>query len=1015
MKIVYSKIYRTLAPFAISVALGSSMLQCTSNHQTSNLSSLDSALSSFELPKGFKIEIVAAEPLLGDPVDMEIDEYGRMYVVEMPGYPLDKSGTGKVKVLSDGNGDGRMDSAIVFADNLVLPNSVMRWKKGILVTDAPYVLYFEDTNGDNKADVRDTVLTGFALSNPQHNLNSPLLGIDNWIYLAHEGAVSTDTYEKEFGDRGGEIYYTKRAKSPRLGINANGRSVRFKPDDLKLEETSGHTQFGHTFDQWGHHFLVGNANHIYQEVIAAAYLERNKQLLVSDATNSISDHGEAAEVFPITQNPQHQLLTDVGVITSACGLTAYLGGAFPAPYDEQVTFVAEPVSNLVHVDKIQPSGATFVASRVIEHNEFLASRDARFRPVNLYIGPDGALYVVDYYRQIIEHPEWMGEEVIKSGKLYNDSDRGRIYRISPVDMPKASWTSGIDLGKTSSAGLVKHLSDKNVWWRMNAQRLLVDRRDASIANALRAAASQAASPVGRLHALWTLEGMKSLTPEVIAHALKDSEAGVRENAIRLAELQLPQQSSLLSPLFTLASDPDEKVRYQLLCTIGSVTTPGAAEVRKQILFHDLKDPWVQVAALSAREGSAAALLNEVLVKGQAQPDDYRSLVQRLAALVGSGNDITARRRLILAATKISKTTPADATFQAAVLNGMAMGVDDDDSFFLLTADESHALAATVFNHPSTDVGKAALRVLRYTSIPGDAFFREQTERANAIVSDRKETDSRRALAVEFLSIMNPKGDPTLYMGLLSPQEAIPVQLAALKALSAVPGTQISETLIARWSSLTPEVQDAAIATFLHDDARTALLLGALEKSAIPKSAVNWPRRVGLMAQSNIPLRDRARKLFTENDDAEIRSSLSDVLSLQGDAVKGKDVYQQNCGLCHQLRGKLGVNIGPDLGTVHNWSAEAILSNIVSPNQSISSGFDLCSVELSNGKTVQGIIASESPGAITLRNNGSSDVTVKRSDIKSLKALNMSIMPTDFSKKISHDQLADLLAFLKQNQ
>jgi len=251
-------------------------------------------LTTFELEPGFKIELIASEPLLGDPVDMEIDEYGRLYVVEMPGYPLDKSGSGKIKVLSDTDGDGRMDKSAIFAEGLVLPNSVMRWKNGIMVTDAPNVLYFEDRDGDGKAEIRDTLLTGFALSNPQHNLNSPILGIDNWIYLAHEEAVTTDTYQKEFGDPGSEIFFPDKPTSSRLDVNAGGRAVRFRPGQHQVEMTSSASQFGHAFDAWGHHFEVGNSNHIYQEVIAETYLRRNPHLPVSEATESLSDHGTSS-------------------------------------------------------------------------------------------------------------------------------------------------------------------------------------------------------------------------------------------------------------------------------------------------------------------------------------------------------------------------------------------------------------------------------------------------------------------------------------------------------------------------------------------------------------------------------------------------------------------------------------------------------------------------------------------------------------------------------------------------
>ena len=308
------------------------------------------------------------------------------------------------KLLTDTDGDGRMDQSTVFAEGLVLPNGILRWKQGVLVTDAPDVLYFEDTTGDGKADVRKVMLTGFALSNPQHNLNHPVLGLDNWIYLAHEGTVATKTYQEEFGDPGKAIFYPDLPDGPRLPQNANGRSVRFRPDAQALEMLSSKSQFGHTFDQWGDYFLVSNANHIYQEVIAAPYLNRNPELLVSDATQSVSDHGNAAEVFPITKNPENQLLTDVGVITSACGLTAYLGGAFPDDYNNNATFRGRTCEQSGACGPAESARGQLHRQPPPENKEFLASTDSWFRPVNMYIGPDGALYVVDYYRQIIEHP-----------------------------------------------------------------------------------------------------------------------------------------------------------------------------------------------------------------------------------------------------------------------------------------------------------------------------------------------------------------------------------------------------------------------------------------------------------------------------------------------------------------------------------------------------------------------------------------------------------------------------------
>lgn len=296
------------------------------------------AVSTLEVEPGFKVELIAAEPLIADPVAMEIDENGNMYVVENHGYPLDKKRSSKVKLLRDSDGDGIMDKSTVFADTLMMPTGVMRWKNGILVTDAPDVLYMEDTNGDGKADVIKKMLTGFALSNPQHNVNSPIFGLDNWIYIAHERTVGSEVYREEFGDTGDEIVYPEKPDGVRLPRNANGRNVRMRPDGFELEALASTTQYGHSFDEWGNYFLVNNSNHLMHSVIPAEYLDRNPRLVVPRGTSSPPDHGNAAEVFPITKTPDRQLLTDVGVMTSACGITAYAGGAFPEPFNTNTTF-----------------------------------------------------------------------------------------------------------------------------------------------------------------------------------------------------------------------------------------------------------------------------------------------------------------------------------------------------------------------------------------------------------------------------------------------------------------------------------------------------------------------------------------------------------------------------------------------------------------------------------------------------------------------------------------------------
>ncbi len=814
------------------------------------------ALATFQLAEGFQIELVASEPLVADPLAMEIDENGRMYVVEMHGYPLDKSRTGKIKILTDTDGDGQMDHSILFAEGLMLPTGIMRWKQGVLVTDAPHVLYLADTDQDGRADVRDTLLTGFALSNPQHNLNGQVLGLDNWIYLAHESAISTQSYRAEFGDRGGEVYYPGRIDSPRLPENARGRGVRMKPDQGGLEILASNTQFGHTFDPWGHYMVVSNANHAIHQVMGAEYLQRNPHLLVSNATQSISDHGRAAEVFPITQNPQNQLLTDVGVITSACGSTYYQGGLFPALFDS-VVFVAEPVSNLIHADVLQNQGATFTASRVYPNREFLASTDAWFRPVNMYSGPDGALYVIDYYRQIIEHPEWMADEVVRSGALYNGTDKGRIYRITPRGTRPAAWTRGLSLGRKNSKELVQTLAEPNLWWRRHAQRLLLDRGATDVVPELEAMARRGTSPLGRLHALWTLEGLGALTPQQVIAALRDAHPGVRENALKLSERILDKEPAVSKALLGLVHDTNAKVRYQLLCTLGYMSSPAAIEARHTLLFRDMEDPWVQIAALSAVPAPGENLLDKVLA--QPESNGRNELIERLSAMLGSAGPVSRQRAMWTRA--LNANTTAD--WPGRVLRGLAQGLKNNRSALAEFSEaDRELLAQSALSLPSVDLRKGATQLLQLTGLP--ATTREATvTKAVALARSEQARPEQRATAVQLLALHPAPQRANHYRELLVPTESLVVQLAALQALAALPGSTVSRYVIERWASLTPELRNAAISTFLGNDDRVTLLLDAVEQGTIDPASIGWPRSVSLMAQKNIPLRDRARQLLTQ--------------------------------------------------------------------------------------------------------------------------------------------------------
>jgi len=969
-------------------------------------------LQSFEIADGFKLELFVSEPLIADPVAMEIDEYGRLYVVQLHGYPLDKGQTGSVKIILDSDGDGRPDKAVTFADNLTMPNGIMRWKKGVIVTDAPNVLYLEDSDGDHVADIRDTLLTGFALSNPQHKVNTPIYGLDNWIYLGNEPATTPKIFVDEFGDKGEEIRYPKLSNSPSLPRNANGRRVRFKPDDHQIEMLASATQYSNAQDRWGRHFLGNNTNHIFHEVIHGKYLQRNPFLDVVSATQTISSYGMPADVFPITENPDYQIFTSIGVFTSACGVTFYDGNLFPSSF-ESVAFVAEPVSNIVHACVVESYGPTFRANRVYDQKEFLASRDPWFRPVNHYIGPDGALYIVDYHRRYIEHPEWMGEDVINSGALYDGSDRGRIFRLTPTNALVANWLNNLQLGDAGNHELISLLGHPNKWYRKTAQRLLVHRKDASLREDLIKFACEDTTGFGRLHAAWTLEGMGIPSKEVIILLLRDPIPGNRENGITMAESLLKSHPELIKELLKLKRDPDARVRFQLVCTLGELNSPEANNTIEELLFADLQDNWFQIAALSSRNLDYKKLLNKLINSPQNSDRAVLTLIERLSGLIGINNIESDINFLITKA--IENRGKNNVAWQASILNGLA-GRARSINFNLKSIEKiKENLVATAFSHGSGDVRSASLNLLEIIGLPDAEHLRTYEHEALNRLQNKGSADADKLVSVRFLALSNPtRYKDTLY-GLLSVDQSIDVQKTSLRLVSEIDSGQIGRYLVDHWSEFSPQLRDTGIAIFLKNETNIRTLLSALEEKNIDISSINFYQQISLMMNEKEEIRKRARKIFSntpiDKSRKEVISKYRSGLGKPGNPAQGEAVFRNNCSTCHQIGGKKGTDFGPDLSTIRNRRLESILTDILDPALSIADGYELWEIQLQNGETKQGIIASETPSSIVLKIYGLDSETINRQEIQSVRALGITLMPVGLENTISVEEMNDLLAFI----
>ena len=590
------------------------------------------AVQTFHLPQGFQIQLVASEPQIADPVAMAFDAQGRLFVLEMGDYPMQPDPQGRVIVLEDPDGQGGFNKRSVYADNLPFPTGLMPWRNGVLVAAAPHIYYLPDEDQDRRADERRVLLTGFNPYNPQLRVNGLLYGIDNWIYGAYPKVGPSRRRTEQFGQPGEPLHFPDHPEVPAVDVSNLGTDFRFRPDQLKLEPVSGNSQYGNAFDARGNRFALWNNNHIRHPVIAHRYLARNPYLSVSSAMEFPSDHENQSTVYPITESPIYIHESQVGKFTSSCGNSVYNAAQFPERL-RGAYFVCDPLHNLVHCDLLSPAGATFAASRAFELKEFLASTDAWFKPVFTTVGPDGALYVVDYYRKYIEHPDYVPEDLEGQFDLRAGAGKGRIYRVvSQGSQP----TTKPDLQSADSDQLVQRLTHPNMWWRITAQRLMVERQDESVVSALQSLIGTATGPECRIHALWTLEGLGQLGSDLVLQALGDEDAAVREHAVRLSEQV--DSPPLLTKLLDLVKDPDHRVQFQLVCTLGLLPESESFRPLTQILTRHLEDRWFQIAVLTSASENASRWFQTVTHGDSFLASDTkgkREFLGRITAILGA--------------------------------------------------------------------------------------------------------------------------------------------------------------------------------------------------------------------------------------------------------------------------------------------------------------------------------------------------------------------------------------------
>ncbi|HZW29456.1 MAG TPA: PVC-type heme-binding CxxCH protein, partial [Isosphaeraceae bacterium] len=852
-------------------------------------------------------------------------------------------------------------------------------------------------------DRREVLFTGFGEANPQHRINGLRWGLDNWVYCAsgdfapartlppagRPDPTATGFSSSQAEDLRRLAIGGARVRSLRTGSSHDirNRDFRFHPDDGLLDPQSGQAQFGRDRDDWGHWFGCDHAVPLWHYALDDHYLRRNPHVAAP------SPRVEAPPSVTYAIGPGRATGTPRSrpgrgnAWTSACSVMIYRD-ALLGPEFAGNAFTCEPVHNLIHRALVQPAGTTFTSRRAADESdsEFLASRDPMFTPVSIRTGPDGALWVVDMYRTVLEHPHWLPAGWEKSVDVRAGQGRGRIYRIAPAAARPRPWPR---LDRLDAAGLVALLDSPNGWLRDKAQQMLIQRADPAAVELLEARLTRDGTAPGRLHALCTLDGLRVLKPEQVRRALGDSHPGVRRQAVRLSESRAARSGPVEAALVRMVSDADPFVRVQLAYSLGEWTSAACGAALGRLLRQDAGDPHIVAAALSSlRRENLASVVNAALTP----PSDLADSV--LQGLLQSGvgfGEPHATAALLDHLVEPQPDRPGGVRF--AVLAGWLDWLDQR-------------------NTPLPELARQAGEPLRTgLSRLGAAFAA-----ARRAVRDPRAPLAARVQAVWLLGrgLERRQEDRDLLSNLLAPQTGDDIQAAAVATLGKLGDPQTPVALLRGWKGYTPSLRSRVLEVLLRRDGGPSIVLDALAERRILPQDIPLTARQRLLGDASPDIRRRAGQFFTDVVDADrnkVVSAYGPALGLPGDPGRGRRVFARACAGCHRLAG-VGQAIGPDLAMVRDKPSEWLLPALFDPNRAVDARYLSYLASTRDGRVLMGILAEEGGNSITLVSPTGERQVILRANLEELASNGKSAMPEGLEKELTHQDVADLIAHLR---
>lgn len=965
------------------------------------------SMATIEVAPGYRVELVASEPNIASPVAIAFDEFNRMYVVEMRDYSeKDKEHLGRIRLLEDKDGDGVYETSTVFVEGLSWPVAVTCYDGGIFVGDPPNIRYCKDTTGDGKADINKIIYTGFSRTNVQGMMNSFQWGLDHKIY-----GTSSTTGGKVHRVNKGTLDEVLRqpSETPPLDeadakvLDLHNRDFTINPKTLEMGTLTGGGQHGMSFDHWGDRFVCSNSDHLQAIVFEERYLARNPYQSVVSARRSIASDGPQAEVYRISPIEAWRIArTNMrvngeapgpiegggragGYFTGATGVTIYEGGQWKTGGD-MIALTADVGSNLVHRKRLVPDGVTYRGDRIDKNSEFVRAKDIWFRPVQMAIAPDGSLLILDMYREVIEHPLSLPAVIKKQLDLSSGQEMGRIYRVAPTDY---HYSTPKPLGKATPPELAEALENPNQWQRMTALRLIYERQDPAMAGLVRAKLASCDRPEGRIAMLYALDSLNGLTEADVLKALGDPHPQVRRHGLRLAEPMLNKSPAVREKAVALVADRDPVVEFQLALSLGDCSDDAATKAIAAIMARS-KNRDITDAALTSIADRAGGVLKLLLADPQ-----WVSSPASEPILVAIAGQIVRQRH------------PADLDILVDLLRPSDSKKRSTGTLALLKALSRLPADVIAGNEPQI-LKLKELRTAAAKSLVHDA--RHVLKQANASADDR-------VAAIEDLSLEKFDSQRDLLEQLLSPQEPPAVRAAALKTLGQYDAPGVAALVLEHYGEFGPADRLQATDVLLRRGPWAVALAQYMANNNLTVTTLDPSHVARLQNYPSPKVREIVRKLRGQGaseDRQKVFQEYRDGGALAaGDAAQGKLVFEKNCATCHEVGG-IGHAVGPNLASMINRGAESVLFNVLLPNAEVDPRFIQYVVATGDGQVLTGVVAGETPTAVTIREPENKTTTVLRVDIDSIRSTGKSLMPDGFEKVIDKKSMANLIAFLKQS-